>query len=112
MKRNSCMDEIEYERRTSKRQAIEMDVCLFCQKGDEEDDLHQVLTFDADTNIRTMIAELQDTTLLCRIDGGDLITKSDLLNCIGQPGLSDPLQPMNAQCWMVLLLSYQSSEYL
>ena len=28
-------------------------------------------------------------------------TKSDLLNCIEQPGLSDP---MNAQCWMVLLL--------
>ena len=75
MKRNSCMDELDYERRTSKRQAIEMDVCLFCQKGDEEDDLHQVLTFDADTNIRTMIAELQDTTLLSQIDGGDLIAK-------------------------------------
>ena len=69
------MDEHEYERRTNKRQAIDMDVCLFCQKGNEEDDLHQVLTFDADTNIRTMITELQDTILLSRIDGGDLIAK-------------------------------------
>ena len=68
------MDELEYERRTSKRQAIEIDVCLFCQKGDE-DDLYQVLTFDADRNIRIMIAELQDTTLLSQIDGGDLIAK-------------------------------------
>ena len=58
------MDEHEYERRTNKRQAIDMDVCLFCQKGNEEDDLHQVLTFDADTNIQTMITELQDTILL------------------------------------------------
>lgn len=74
-KRNSCMDELESERRTSKRQAIVMDVCLFCQKGNEEGDLHQVLTFDADTNIRTMITELQDTMLLSRIDGGDLIAK-------------------------------------
>ena len=61
MERNSCMDELEYERRTSKQQAIEIDICLFCQKGDEEDSLHQVLTFDADRNIQTMIAELQDT---------------------------------------------------
>lgn len=51
MKRNSCIDELEYESRTSKRQAIEMDVCLYCQKEDEEDDLNQVLTFDADGNI-------------------------------------------------------------
>ena len=48
---------------------------MFCQKGNEEDDLHQVLTVDADTNIRTMITELQDTILLPRIDGGDLIAK-------------------------------------
>ena len=61
-----------------------MDVCLFCQKGNEEDDLHQVLTFDADTNIRTMITELKDTILLSRIDGGDLIAKETMyhLKCL------------------------------
>ena len=45
------MDKLEYERRTSKRQAIEINVCLFCQKGDVEDDFYQVLAFDADRNI-------------------------------------------------------------
>ena len=48
---------------------------MFCEKGHEEGELHQVSTFDADSNIRTMITELQDTQLLARIDGGDLIAK-------------------------------------
>jgi len=39
------VDEHEYERITSKRQAVVMDVC---QKGNEEGDLHQVLTFDSE----------------------------------------------------------------
>ena len=58
-----------------KRQALEIYSCLFCEKGHEEGELHQVSTFDADSNIRTMITELQDTQLLARIDGGDLIAK-------------------------------------
>lgn len=75
-KRKSCMDEVEPERRTSKWQAIDnTNVCLFCLSGTEKSDLHQILTFDTDKNIRTMISELQDTTLLSRIDGGDLIAK-------------------------------------
>ena len=67
-----------------KRQAMEVNSCLFCEKGQEEGDLHQVLTFDADSNIRTMITELQDTCLLTRIDGGDLIAKESKyhLNCL------------------------------
>ena len=35
--------------------------CMLCEKGVEEGDLHQTLTFDADANIREMITELQDT---------------------------------------------------
>ena len=58
-----------------KRQAVQVDNCLFCEKGQEEGELHQILTFDADSNVRTMITELQDTQLLARIDGGDLIAK-------------------------------------
>ena len=55
-----------------------------CERGIEEGELHQVLTFDTDTNIRTMITELQDTELLARIDGGDLIAKELKyhLNCL------------------------------
>ncbi len=33
------------------------------------------MTFDADANIREMIVALQDTQLLAKIDGGDLIAK-------------------------------------
>ena len=63
------------QRPPSKRQAIEVDCCVFCMEGHEEGDLHQVSTFDADSNIRTMITVLQETELLGRIDGGDLIAK-------------------------------------
>lgn len=47
--------------------------CLFCGKGDEVGDLHQVSTFNTGHNIRTMITEQQDTQLLAKIVGGDLI---------------------------------------
>ena len=57
------------------RLCMEIYSCLFCEKGHEEGELHQVSTCDADSNIRTMITELQDTQLLARIDGGDLIAK-------------------------------------
>ena len=54
---------------------MNFDSCVFCVKGHEEGDLHQVSTFDADSNIRSMVTELQDTELLARIDGGDLIAQ-------------------------------------
>ncbi len=63
------------QRPPNKRQAIEVDCCVFCMEGHEEGDLHQVSTFDADSNIRTMITVLQETELLGCIDGGDLIAK-------------------------------------
>ncbi len=72
-KRGSCSD--ISEPRTSKRRAVSVDLCLFCEKGSSAEDLHQVSTFDADYNIRTMINELQDCHLQARIDGGDLIAK-------------------------------------
>ena len=45
-------------------------------KGCEEGSQHQVLTFDADTSIRAIVTELQDTHLLAKVsDIGDLIAK-------------------------------------
>ena len=41
-----------------KRQAIAIDVCIFCDKGCEEGSLHQTLTFDADTNMCSTVTEL------------------------------------------------------
>ena len=50
-------------------------MCFLCEKGAREDDgdLHQVSTFETDTNIRTIITELNDSRLLVRIVGRDLI---------------------------------------
>ena len=48
---------------------------MFCEKGPEEGDLHQILTFDADAGIREMVTELQDTQLLAQIGTADLIAK-------------------------------------
>jgi hypothetical protein len=61
------------EKRPSKRKALNVQKCLFCKKGEEENVLHEVSTFDADKNIRNMITELNDTQLMTRIVGGDLI---------------------------------------
>ena len=58
-----------------KRLALNISNCLFCEKGQEDGDLHLVSTFDADANILSMITEVQDTQLLARIEGGDLIVK-------------------------------------
>lgn len=57
----------------SKRKALDVKKCFFCEKGEEESVLHEVSTFDADKNIRDMITELNDTQLLTRICGGDLM---------------------------------------
>ena len=72
-KKRSLHNIDEAEKRSSKRQSMDIQNCFFCEEGYEEGDLHQVLTFDADINMRSMITELQDTKLLARIVGGDLI---------------------------------------
>jgi len=74
-RKSKSIDDDKEERPPSKRQAIKVENCIFCEKGLEEGDLHQVSTFDADSNIRTMITVLQDSKLLVHIDGGDLIAK-------------------------------------
>ena len=63
-RKRSLPQESECVRKPSKRRTINISHCLFCDKGQEEGDLHLVSTFDADSNIRLMITELQDTELL------------------------------------------------
>ena len=66
----------ESGRMPTKRQALNINNCMFCEMESEEGDpLHQVLTFDADANIRDMVTELQDTKLLAQIGTEDLIAK-------------------------------------
>ena len=52
------------------RQPLDKNKCIFCTK--ETGRLHEFRTLDADSNVRTMARDLQDTALLTKIDGGDL----------------------------------------
>ena len=61
------------EKRPRNRKALDVQKCSFCEKGEEEHVLHEVSSFDEDKNIREIITELNDTQLLSRIVGGDLI---------------------------------------
>ena len=66
-------DDLEDDRRSIKRHAFNIQNCLFCEKGEQEGELHQILTLDADYNVRAMVTELNDVHLLARIVVGDLI---------------------------------------
>ena len=74
LKRKRSSDSTETSSR-GKRQRLNSEVCFLCEKGAREDDgdLRQVSTFETDANIRTIITELNDSRLLVRIVGGDLI---------------------------------------
>ena len=61
------------EKMPTKRQALSVEKCFLCEKSVEAGILHQISTFDADNNFRTMITELNDAKLMARIVGGDLI---------------------------------------
>ena len=58
------------KRRRLHRQLLDKSNCIFCGKQDGH--LHEFRTLDADDNVRRMARDLQDTTLLTRIEGGDL----------------------------------------
>ena len=46
--------EDEAEKRQNKRQALSITSCIFCTKGEEDGNLHEFSTFDADRNVRSM----------------------------------------------------------
>ena len=75
MKKKRESGEDKSESRASRCRAVSIELCLFCERGTDAGCLHQVSTFDANYSICTMINELQDTYLLAKIDGGDLIVK-------------------------------------
>ena len=53
--------------------------CIFYDKGCEEGSHHQVLTFDEDTNICSMVTKLHNNQLLAKISGvGDLIAMGEV----------------------------------
>ena len=74
LKRKRSSDLTETSSR-GKQERLNSEVCFLCEKGAREDDgdLRQVSTFETDANKRTIITELNDSRLLVRIVGGDLI---------------------------------------
>ena len=75
-KRNlSCESASEQQQRKSKRQRTshnpDQESCIFC--SEVSGTLHNCATMTLDHAIRKMATELQDTSLLARISGGDLI---------------------------------------
>lgn len=63
------------EQRRSKRHSSSTQIlgpsCIFCD--DVSGELHQCSTMTLDQELRRMAAEMQDTSLISRISGGDLI---------------------------------------
>ena len=56
------------------RRSVDQQMCILCEKGKEEGEVHNFHTFDADENVRTIATELKYTKLPSTLAGGDLIT--------------------------------------
>ena len=54
-----------------RRQSMDKMACLFCNQDNGH--LHEFRTLGTDESIRQMATELQETELMARMDGGDLI---------------------------------------
>ena len=92
------------------------------ETGEEAGVLHQVSMYDADTNLRMMITELNDAQLLTRIVGGDLIAMEakhhlkcqinlqnryrSLIRMSNQETAADTCEKMNESRAFVELTSY------
>ena len=60
-----------YVVKRNRRQSMEKMACLFCQQ--EGGNLHEFRTLEANKSVRQMAIHLQDTELMARIEGGDLV---------------------------------------
>ena len=54
-----------------RRQLPDKSKCIFCEE--DGDKLHQFSTLQSDTSVQSMARDLQDVSLLSKIEGGDLI---------------------------------------
>ena len=80
-KRNGEDDISPEEKHQPKRQVLEQYTSVFCCGSQN---LHEFSTLDADTNVRQMATELQDSQLLSTIQGGDIVALEAKyhLNCL------------------------------
>ena len=59
----------------SKRRSLNLDNCLFCEKTDGKEKLHYFSSLDCDDIVKTMATDLQDTELMVKLAGPDLVAK-------------------------------------
>ena len=68
---DSSAENSNHEKKRPRRQSMDKMACLFCQH--EDGNLHEFRTFKADETVRQMAKVLQETELMTRLEGGDLI---------------------------------------
>lgn len=77
LKRKLGHDDGEGSKRKSKRQSMstaDQGVCIFCMEpATWNRQLHSCSTMELDRELKRMATELEDTTLLAKISGGDLV---------------------------------------
>ena len=71
--KHTCSDEVPQK---SKHQTTWNDnsACIFCSKRMVSYSVHQCSTMKLETDLRYVATELNDTNLLARISGGDIVT--------------------------------------
>ena len=68
-KRKNCAVGEEQRRRVN-RKILSKESCVFCEQGGE---LHDVTTLEVDGRVRKIAKDVNNSSLLARIAGGDMI---------------------------------------
>ena len=69
--RDDSTESTNLEKKQPRRHSMGKMACLFCLQ--EDGHIHKFRTLEADESIRQMATELQETELMARMEGGDLI---------------------------------------
>ena len=73
------------EKRRCRRQSFDKTACIFCTM--QGGHLHEFATLGTDNNVKSMARDLQETDLLTRLEGGDLIAKEAKYHLVCLVGL-------------------------
>ena len=57
----------------SKRRTLNLDNCIFCEKGTGKEDLHSFSSLETSDLVKQISVDLQDTDLMVRVSGPDLV---------------------------------------
>ena len=66
-------EENELTIQPSKRRTLDMDNCIFCERGSGKEDLHHFSNLATSDRVKQWSVDLQDTDLMVRVSGPDLV---------------------------------------